>query len=156
MKKKTCCFTGHRKIPPEQYNCIAERLRTEIIALIHQGVIYFGVGGALGFDTMAAQAILILKESYPRIKLILVLPCKAQTRGWKKADIEIYEKIKAACDKCVYISNTYTTDCMHKRNRHLVNYSSYCICYLTKPTGGTAYTVEYAKRNGLTVINLAE
>lgn len=156
MKKKTCCFTGHRKIPPEQYIRIAERLRAEIITLIRQGVIYFGVGGALGFDTMAAQTVLALKESYPQIKLILVLPCKTQTYSWEKADVEIYEKIKAACDKYIYISNKYTTDCMHKRNRHLVNYSGYCICYLTKSTGGTAYTVNYAKRNGLTVINLAE
>lgn len=155
MREKTCCFTGHRKIPSEQYNRIAERLKAAIIGLIHQGVIYFGVGGALGFDTMAAQAVLTLKESYPQIKLILVLPCKTQTHGWKKADIEIYKKIKAECDKCVYVSNTYTADCMHKRNRRLVKYSRYCICYQTKSTGGTAYTVEYAKRNGLTVINLA-
>lgn len=81
MKEKTCCFTGHRKIPSEQYNRIAERLKAEIIGLIRQGVIYFGVGGALGFDTMAAQAVLALKESYPQIKLILVLPCKTQTHG---------------------------------------------------------------------------
>lgn len=156
MKRQTCCFTGHRKIPPEQYSRIAERLKSEITALIHQGVIYFGVGGALGFDTMAAQTVLALKEIYPQIKLILVFPCETQTHGWQKTDTEIYEKIKTECDKYVYISKEYTYDCMRKRNRHLVNYSNYCICYLTKHTGGTAYTVAYAKRRGLTVINLAE
>jgi hypothetical protein len=45
---------------------------------------------------------------------------------------------------------------MQKRNRHLVDNSSVCICYLTKPTGGTAYTVNYARRSGLQVINMAE
>ncbi len=46
--------------------------------------------------------------------------------------------------------------CIVKRNRHLVDYSSACICYLNKSTGGTAYTVEYAKKRGLQIINLAE
>ena len=125
--------------------------------MINKGVIYFGTGGALGFDTMAAQAVLELRNIYPKIKLILVLPCKTQTRGWSKHNKEVYENIKMACDKCVYISDEYTFDCMHKRNRHLVNYSNYCICYLTDYShGGTAYTIEYAKKNGLTIINLAE
>lgn len=46
MKKQTCCFTGHRKIPPEQYERIAQRLKAEITALIHRGVVYFEAGGA--------------------------------------------------------------------------------------------------------------
>lgn len=45
---------------------------------------------------------------------------------------------------------------MFKRNRHLVDNSSVCICYQTKETGGTAYTVEYARKHGLRIINLAE
>ena len=45
---------------------------------------------------------------------------------------------------------------MFKRNRHLVNHSSACICYLEKPTGGTAYTVNYARKCGLQIINLME
>lgn len=156
MKNQTCCFTGHRKIPPDQYNRIAKRIKLEITELINEGVVYFGAGGALGFDTLAAQAVLELKKQYPHIKLILVLPCKTQTYGWNISDIKIYESIKKYCDKCVYISDEYTPGCMHKRNRRLVNFSSYCICYLTQNDGGTAYTVKYAKRNGLTVINIAD
>lgn len=155
MKKRTCCFTGHRKIPPEQYEEIRKRLKSEITAMIQQGVIYFGAGGALGFDTMAAQTVLALREQYPQIKLILVLPCKTQTRGWNEEEKATYENIKKACDKYIYISDAYTYGCMHERNRHLVDSSSYCICYLTKYSGGTAYTVEYAKKKGLTVMNLA-
>ena len=55
----------------------------------------------------------------------------------------------------VYTSQEYTKGCMHKRNRHLVDHSSVCVCYLTKKDGGTAYTVDYAERQGLEVINLA-
>ena len=35
---------------------------------------------------------------------------------------------------------------MFERNRHLADYSSVCICYLNKPSGGKVYTVEYAKK----------
>ena len=45
---------------------------------------------------------------------------------------------------------------MHKRNRHLVDNSSLCIAYLTKESGGTAYTVNYARQSGLTIINIGK
>jgi uncharacterized phage-like protein YoqJ len=155
MKERTCCFTGHRKIPPLQSLQIAERLKTELIKLIDQGYLYFGAGGALGFDTIAAKTVLTLQQSCPQIKLILVLPCKTQTRGWEKENIKIYKDIKKRCNKVVYTSEDYTRDCMLKRNRHLVDNSSACICYLTESKGGTAYTVEYARRSGIKIVNLA-
>ena len=65
------------------------------------------------------------------MKLILVLPCLTQTRGWPAADVAEYEQIKGLADKVVYTSQAYTAGCMHKRNRHLVDNSSVCVCYLT-------------------------
>lgn len=153
MINQTCCFTGHRKIPLDQLESVTQRLRDAVIASIKDGYLYFGAGGALGFDTLAAQTVLDLKKDYPQIKLILVLPCKTQTRGWKQEDIEEYNRIMKAADKVVYTSQDYYNGCMQKRNRHLVNYSSLCICYLNKSAGGTAYTVECAKKNKLTIIN---
>ena len=156
MRKQTVCFTGHRKIPPERLSVVARRLRETIIKLIEDGYLYFGAGGALGFDTLAAQTVLELKTIYPQIKLILVLPCLSQTKGWSARDIEIYEDIKLKADKVVYTSQEYIKGCMHKRNRHLVDNSNTCICYLTEKSGGTAYTVDYARNNNLTIINLGE
>lgn len=156
MRNHTVCFTGHRKIPPEQARTLARQLKSTLIQLINDGYLYFGAGGALGYDTLAAQTVLELKSQYPDVKLILVLPCLSQTRGWSARDIEIYEDIKNRADKVVYTSQEYTKGCMHKRNRHLVDNSSVCVCYLTENTGGTAYTVDYARTNKLTVINLGE
>lgn len=116
----------------------------------------FRDGHTLGFDTMAAKAVLKLREIYPQVKLILVLPCLSQTRGWSEADIKAYDEIKAKADKITYTSQEYTRGCMHKRNRHLVDHSSVCVAYLIKETGGTAYTVDYAKKQGVRVINLGE
>ena len=126
MRGKTACFTGHRKIPPEGIPELSQRLKNTLLRLIEEGYMYFGAGGALGFDTLAAQCVLSLRKRYSHIKLILVLPCTTQTKGWSKDDIAVYEEIK-----------------------------SVCIAYLTQEKGGTAYTVNYARQNNVQVINLA-
>ena len=154
-REKTACFTGHRNISISEKTMVKQQLLIELENLIEKGITYFGTGGALGFDTLAAQTVLSLKKEYPKIKLILVLPCKEQTRGWQETDIKIYNHILNQADMVVYISQWYYRGCMHARNRHLVNYSDICICYLTAPTGGTAYTVQYAKQKGLRIINVA-
>lgn len=155
MRGKTACFTGHRKIPPEKKSEISRRLKTTLIRLIEEGYVCFGAGGALGFDTLAAQCVLSLKNQHPHIKLILILPCITQTKGWSENDIAIYEEIKSQADKVVYTSREYSRGCMFKRNRHLVDCSSVCVAYLTQEKGGTAYTVNYAKEHGLTFYNIA-
>lgn len=127
-----------------------------MVDLIYEGYLYFGAGGALGFDTMAAQTILKLQSTYPDIRLILVLPCASQTRGWSAADTEEYERIKALANKVVYVSQEYSRGCMFKRNRHLVDNSSVCVCYLSENRGGTAYTVNYAKTRDVAIINIAK
>ncbi len=154
MKNKTVCFTGHRNI--QQRNEISDVLRRTILRLIDVGYCYFGAGGALGFDTLAAETILSLRRNFPHIRLILVLPCRLQTYGWEYGDKIRHEEIKQRADKVVYTSDEYFSGCMHRRNRHLVDHSSVCVCYLTQNSGGTFYTVNYAKEKGLQIINIAK
>lgn len=155
-RTRTCCFTGHRHLPEGKEPEIRARLYEAVEWLIRHGILYFGAGGAMGFDTLASQVVLELREQYPEIKLILVLPCRDQTRGWPAGANAVYEEIKAAADKVVYISDAYRKGCMHERNRHLVDHSGQCICYLTENRGGTAYTVAYAQKKELLVWNLAD
>ena len=156
MKEKTVCFTGHRTIPMLKKWKIEKKLKDTLETLIEEGYCFFGAGGALGFDTIAAQIVLNLKKRHPEIKLILVLPCKNQTRGWDEKDISAYESIIEQADKVVYTQEHYDRGCMFKRNRHLVDNSSVCVAYLTEEKGGTAYTVNYANQKGVKVINIAE
>lgn len=151
---KTCCFTGHRVIPSEALPWLAASLEKTVRGLVAEGFCYFGTGGALGFDTLAAETILRLRGEYPHIKLILVLPCRDQAENWRAEDAARYEAIRAQADKVVYTSETYTQGCMHKRNRCLVDHSSACVAYCTRATGGSAYTVAYARRKGIRLINL--
>lgn len=155
MREQTCCFTGHRQLPTGEKEVIVNRLERVITGLYRKGVRYYGAGGALGFDALAAQTVLHLRESCPGMKLILILPCLTQTRGWRPEDVTEYERIKAQADKVVYTAQQYTPGCMHRRNRHLVDNSSVCVCYLVRDSGGTAYTVRYAKEKGLEIVNIA-
>ncbi len=155
MKNLCVCFTGHRVIAADKAPVIASRLYDSLKELIGEGFSEFAAGGALGFDTLAAKTVLALKREFPNIKLTLILPCPEQTKGWKAADIDTYGHILKAADEVIYTADEYSIGCMHKRNRRLVDESSVCVCYLTSERGGTAYTVKYARENGLRIINLA-
>ncbi len=155
MKNKTCCFSGHRKMSAEEKSKVYDKLNKQIQKLIHDGYNTFICGGALGFDTLCALAVLEAKSSNEHIKLILALPCKNQTNNWLNKDIDTYNLIIEQSDKVIYTSSQYYNGCMHKRNRFMVDNSSYCIYYLNKAYGGTAYTVKYAAEKGLEMKNLA-
>jgi len=73
MRKNACCFTGHREIPPEDREPLRTALLSEIQRLYaEKGVTEFYTGGARGFDTMAAEAVLKIREALPvRLHLIL-------------------------------------------------------------------------------------
>lgn len=156
MKEKTCCFTGHRDIPQENLLHVKQALEARIIALIEHGYLYFGVGGAVGFDTLAAETLFMLKKTkYPYIKVILVYPFDGYTHYWTVEQQEHHKKLLPQYDKIVCASDTPGKSAYLARNRRLVDDSSCCICYLTRDDGGTAYTVRYARVNGLKLYNTA-
>lgn len=154
-KSKVACFSGHRKLP---HNCqqLAADLEAAIVSLIERGVVFFGAGGALGFDMLAEETVLRLKERYPQIRLVLVLPCppEQQTLKWNADQCSRYYDILGKADKVRVLSDRYTSSCMLDRNRHMVDSSGYLICYLRESTGGTAYTVRYAESRGTEIIRI--
>lgn len=154
MKEKTCCFTGHKKIPFRKSIILYKVLKSVITSLIEHGYERFCSGGAMGFDTIAALAVLRLRHHYPDIKLILILPCLSQNEKRKIINKLIYRIIKSKADEIIYTSTDYFPGCMQKRNRHLVDCSSVCVCYSHEETGDTAYTVKYARKNGLKIYHL--
>ena len=155
-REKTACFTGHRQLK-EPYEVLFLKTRREVEGLIQRGYIYFAAGGARGFDALAADVVLKLKEKYPYIYLILVLPFFNQyvkEKGWSREEIERYERHKKYASQVVYTQEAYSSGCYYKRDRCLVDISSVCIAYQYKNTGGTAYTANYALKQGAEVIRL--
>ena len=154
MQGKVCMFTGHRVIPVDAHKDLWEALKKEIADLYLEGVRDFITGGALGFDTLAALTVLALKEIRSDVQLRLYLPCRDQDKGWNGRNKEIFNHIKENADSILYVNDIYVPGCMHARNRRMVDDSDVCIAYLTRGSGGTAYTVDYAESRGIKVIKL--
>ncbi len=155
MKEQTCFFTGHRGVPKKMVPALKKRLKAEIEKLIGQGVTEFCAGGALGFDTLASKAVLRMRRKHRQIRLALVLPCRDQDAKWRWCDRFTYRRILSRCDEASYITESYAAGCMHARNREMAKRSGFCICYLTKESGGTAYTVACARKLGVKIVNVA-
>lgn len=150
----TCCFTGHRVIQSGDRQRIEANLDIILDDLYKSGVRNFIFGGALGFDLLAAQRVLKLKQRYYGVRLIAALPCKNQDAKWNSYQKKIYSDIVSRADEKIYVSEYYTSDCMHKRNRYMVDNSSIVVAYIVYPGGGTAYTVNYAYDCGKRIINV--
>ncbi len=157
-RKRCCCFTGHRQIEkrPEE---LSREIAQTALGLWRRGIDTFLAGGARGFDTLAAQRILWLRDwlQLP-LRLVLALPCREQTKGWPEVEKRQYQAILEQADKAVYTGDSYTSGCMQRRNRFMVDHSAVCVCCLQgdRTRGGTLYTVRYAASQGLRIINLAE
>lgn len=153
MRRNACCFTGHRAVAPADRAPLQTALLREVQALYARGITAFYAGGARGFDTLAAEAVLHARETLP-VTLHLLLPCRDQCRGWPPGDRLRYAEILNRADSVRYIEETYTADCMRRRNDALVAAAGYCVCYLQHGRGGTAYTVRRARAAGLEIIHL--
>ncbi|MBE6546111.1 MAG: DUF1273 domain-containing protein [Ruminococcaceae bacterium] len=151
----TCCFTGHRTLPNEQLPALSALLDRTVASLIKGQVTTFRTGGALGFDTLAALKVLDFRTRNPQLRLELCLPCRGQETGWSELAQQTYREILERADKIIVLRESYTSGCMHERNRFMVDGSQVCVGFCTSDKGGTAYTLRYAKNQGLRVINLA-
>ena len=152
MKENVCCFTGHRSLPPEDVLQIKLNLRETLLSLIDKGVHSFVAGGAVGFDMLASFCVLDLKRLHPEIRLIIAIPFAGWNRLFSESD-----KIKTAdllrqTDEIITVSSVGGNGAYYARNRYMADHSGYCISYVTKRSGGSFYTVNYAKSKGVKVI----
>ena len=153
---RTVGFTGHRDLSPEQTEQTANKLRETIDSLIALGATDFYAGGALGFDTLAARAVLARKNSGANIKLHLLLPFPGQEKSWSQANRTAYRSIMDMADSKEFFHEKYVPGVYHLRDRAIVENSEIIVAFLSKESGGTAYTVSLAQKLGRNIINLAE
>lgn len=152
---KTVSFTGHRHIDSEE---TAKRLYNVLELLAEQGADTFCAGGASGFDMLAAQTVIRLKEEYPWITLVLILPCppEEQSASFNEQNRSLYYKLLGEADRVETISSSYTKDCMKKRNQRLIDLADICVCYYdpARTNTGTGQTVRMAEKKDIEIINL--
>lgn len=152
---KICIFTGHRELPAST-GSLYDALLRHITALYDGGCTDFVSGGARGFDLLAAEAVLALRPLYPDMRLVMILPCLGQERAYSAADKERYRALLDQADMVRYTAHRYYRGCMLTRDRVMAEAAHHCICWLTRSTGGTAYTVRQCVLRDVPIINLAE
>ena len=156
MEGKICMFTGHRTINAKHLSELPRKIDGLLEKLISEGYTEFRAGGAVGFDTLAALKVLEKKRKYGFVRLHLYLPCHGQENGWSENLKKAYYYVIENADSVRYSCESYVNGCMQKRNREMVDGSSLCLAYCGRSKGGSAYTVAYAEKKGVRVINMFE
>lgn len=157
--KTACCFTGHRpRMLPKESSpeglALKARMAQTVRLAAEQGIRTFLAGGAKGFDTIAAEAVLGLKDDGHDVRLVLALPAEDQAASWAEADRARYASVLARADETHYAALTSNPQAMRKRNRYLAEHADCCVCFLSASSGGTFYTVGKALERGIPVLNL--
>lgn len=161
-RSSTCCFTGGR---PEHIGfdtndaCAFEAMRRDLSAAVQKaaakGYTDFICGMSRGFDLWAGEVVAALAKALD-LRLHAAIPFRGQTNGWSEHDLSIYENVLRACSTTYILSENYSRDAYHARNRFMVDNSSLVIAWnIGRGRGGTDYTCQYAKKSGIRVINLA-
>ena len=158
----TCCFTGHRpmKLPwgmneddPRCLDLKAE-LAARLEGLYELGFRRFLCGMAIGCDMYFAEAVLALREQHADVRLEAAIPFGDQPGRWNEKQRRRYNALIDRADRVTVLQTVYTSDCMMRRNRWMVDRSSILLaCYDGRP-GGTMNTILYAERSGLRVIQI--
>ena len=150
----TCSFTGHRQIAYEKRAAVTALIARAVEYAYAEGCRTFMCGGALGFDTLAAREIIRFRMSHNDVRLILALPCPEQDAKWSDSQKNAYNYTVAEADEVIYVSESYTKNCMAERNRLLAESADILIAYVGRSTSGAAQTVRMADKLGKRIYNL--
>ena len=149
-KARACAITGHRAV---SNTLDIDKLKSVFLTLIDGGYDTFLVGMAIGFDTICFGVLeQIRKEN--KIQIIACVPCKTQSYKYNRKQKEEYDRMLSVADEVLLISEEYSSTCMQKRNKFMVDNSSVVVAYLNRDYGGTANTVKYANYKGISVIKI--
>ena len=127
-------------------------LAARLEAIYALGYRHFLCGMAIGCDMYFAEAVLALKEAHGDVTLEAAIPFGDQPGRWNAEQRRRYNELIDMADKVTVLQIGYTSDCMMRRNRYMVDRSSLLLaCYDGRP-GGTMNTILYAERSGVQVI----
>ena len=142
---KSCFFIGHREVDerllPTLVNAV-ERL------VVSEGVTCFYVGRYGGFDRVAATAVKQVKQRYPKIILMLVLP---------------YHPAEHPVETPYGFDGTYYPEGMEtvprrfaivKANKRMVDNVDWLVAYVRHGASNSHGILEYAQKRGVSCINI--
>ena len=137
MEGKSCFFIGHRDADER----LLPRLELVVDRLIREeNVRYFYVGGYGSFDRLAAAAVRRMKQKYPDITLMLVLPYHPSERPTEAPE---------GFDGTYHpegLERTPRRYSIVRANRIMVDSCDWLVCYVRHGVSNSRKLLEYAQR----------
>lgn len=154
MEIFTVAFFGHRYI--DNPFRIEERLEEHIYRLLaEKEYVDFLVGRDGEFDQFASSAVLRVRKRYrdDNSSLILVLPyARAEYLNNEESYHNYYSEVEISYEA----SKAHPKAAIQIRNREMVDRADLILCCIEREQGGAWQTIQYAIKQGKTVINLAD
>lgn len=162
-KKYSVCFSGYE---PDQFpfdyqqnevqlHKLHTQIEKAIVKALDSSYRKFFTGMVDGFDLVAAETLLKIKEEYPQYKDIYITavipyPEYSCSENWQK----LFDIVKSCANQIIYISPKYTNDCFQMRNQYIIDNSSYMICFWNSDKADISPVIKMAKDNELFIDNL--
>ena len=127
--------------------CDVSEIKTAMLGLIERNKCKKFLFGGMGkFDTTSAYCLWEIKKTHPHIKSCLVIPYLS----FRVQDEFLYDEIIFPEElEGAHFKKTITL-----RNRYLIEHSNVAICCVLHSFGGAFQTYQYAKKRGLSLIEL--
>ena len=163
IKEKTIAFTGNRDLTsPNGLSGIDLRIsilnklyKTIKYEYLENGFTTYLSGMAMGFDFLSGLAVTELKQHYPEIKFIAVIPFVGHHDRFSDDQKLYFKNLCELADDIIIVSNNPGTQAYNDRNDFLISHSSKIISYHNgKPRSGTGSTIRKATSQGLPVENM--
>jgi len=126
-----------------------------VLQAVSLGYTRFMTGMSTGFDLWAAEVVIALKKRL-FIDLLCAIPFARQVDSFPPTWRTHYQQALAAAKEAFPVSDHYHAGCYMMRNQFMVDASSLLICYFDGRSGGTAQTIQMAKKAGLEIVNIAD
>lgn len=142
-------FIGHRQI--DRFRFVEEHLDQIISELLNnKEYVEFYVGRNGDFDTMVASAVKRGQKAYgaANSSLILVLP-------YTVSDMELLEQFYDEIWLPEELYKVHYKSAITKRNEWLVKNSDLLVAYVVNDSGGAAYCLKQAQKEGVQIKNIA-
>lgn len=157
LQSNSAAFTGHRRMTfraGDDMDALRRRLDTLLVQLYRRGYRNFYSGMAMGFDLVAARAVIGLRRSHSDVRLIAAVPFAGQARRYPALWRSEYERVLAQADRVDVLAERYEPHIYLRRDRYMVERASVVAAWFDGRSGGTAYTVDFARSLGREVVNL--
>ena len=151
----TAAFSGHRFVDASQREHVKKRLSNAVLDAYGHGIRNFISGFAIGFDMMAAEEVVSLKQTHPDITLTAAIPFNGQASRYNFYDRKRYGRLLEVADTVIVLSDSYYPRCFLERDEFMVNNASSLIAYYDgREKGGTFYTIRKAMAQNIPIVNV--